>query len=304
MKKILAVVIIPLTLLVLGVGIVILLGPLAFLKSLSIRPTTDIAGLINLDETNRVDIEGILSRIPYHENTYVQTLLPKDKYKKTILDGYGDCSNLSYGLAYYLNDQDIDYQLVHFLYRDGFLTGKGHVALQTSYTLNDKEFTGIVDVLEGGLPVIKGNFVNLHDLFANRVGNGSILSLSPVKDNRSKYYTHDFLDESVIGVMTGREIEDYYNFLEVIYVPLGSEQLEKYVYDGISVLAGKYPAVYVAESDYRSLFENHGAVKFISVSVLWIFRICVLLIIGALIAVGWIVISQSTRRRSTRSQFN
>ena len=268
---------VPPGLLVMAITGVLAMGPLAFLKSLSIKPTDNFQDLTILKNPAGVELVSLISRIPY-KGDYVQTLLPESKYEKTILQGHGDCSNLSYGFAYYLESQGIDYFLVHFLARDGFLQGKGHVSMETTFRFANKNVTGIVDILEGGIPLWNDQALTLNDLKTGTVEEANIQSFNPLKDDRSKYYTNHFLQNAVIGIMTSREIASYFHFLTTVYVPLGNETLEKYVYDGLSVITGYYPVVHVSREDYRILFQNHQQVKLLSIVLLWSIRLLVVII--------------------------
>jgi hypothetical protein len=99
---------------------------------------------------NRVNIDGILRRIPYNSGATVYEVRPEERYRKTIVQGNGNCSNLVFGLAYLLSEEGYPYQIVHILQVDGFLSGIGHTVIDAPIMLDGNRLHGIVDVLEGG----------------------------------------------------------------------------------------------------------------------------------------------------------
>jgi hypothetical protein len=256
--------------------------PIYLVKSATIKPTENFKELITLHNKNKLEISPILSNIPYR-NDYISTILPRKRYYKTIIDGHGDCSNLTYGLAYYLNKHEYQYIIIHFLTIDEFLDN-GHVTLQTTYTHNNITFTGIIDILEGGLPTDDKGHINIQQLLDGNHNSISIYPLSPLKDNLSKYYSYEYLDNSVIGVMVSKDVINYFNFIDSIYIPLMNEKFEQYFYLTFSLLANKIPAIYLSKDDYEILFHNHLLTKYAALYTLWMLRVVLILIAVAFVA--------------------
>lgn len=230
-----------------------------------------------------IDVKGIIKNIPYKQNVeMIYEVEPKQKYQKTIKQGYGNCSNLAFGLAYYLGRHNYKYQIIHLLPPEGFLMGQGHTVINAPYVINGKKHYGIIDILEGGLPTNNGVFIDLNSLRNGGFTNPSILSLNPNKDNTSPYYG-EFLNRSVIGVLAHNEIKSYFDFVESIYIPLGNKKLEKIFYDGLSIIFGYYPYAYVNASDYETLLKRHKSARFLAVILLTSMRIF-LVFLGLLIA--------------------
>ncbi len=70
--------------------------------------------------------------------------------------------------------------------------------------------------------------------------------------------------------MPADEIARYFRFLETIYVPLGSERLEKHFYDGLALMLGFYPSIYVP--DFERLVEGREVEWLSYRSALWVLR--------------------------------
>lgn len=244
-----------------------------------------------------IDVASIISQIPYQTpGGDVYAIEPRKKYIRTIEEGYGNCSNLAFGLAYELGQRKHAYKIVHLM-PPGFLQGEGHTVLSTTYEFEGKQQQGIVDLLEGGLPVSQGRFVELADLRKGHLTEVAIAPLSPLHDDHSPYYG-EFLDRSVLGVLDHEEVERYFAFLEANYVSLGNEKLDKYVYDGLALVLGYYPAIYVAKTDRATLLAGHGVRYLLALTLLWSVR-------ALLVLLPCLVIYSSTaavmRRRAARA---
>ena len=272
--------IIPVVAILLILATVILQDPLAFNKFVSIKEGPPPPPL--LIASSRLDVASLIGRIPYKpvpEALYA--VEPALKFHLTIEEGRGNCSNLVFGIAYYLDQHGIDYQIIHVLKKEDFLHGVGHVLIRVPYTYKGESRVGLVDVLEGGLPLQSGHLMSLGDLANDVSGDVSILSLNPATDAWTPYYGKA-LKNTVVGYMTADEVNRYMDFIHRIYFPLGSLMAEKYLYDGASILLGFYPKIYVA-----SLQETFGAEfpqQHFYVSVLWAFRILGLLLPVLLVA--------------------
>jgi len=253
-------------------GYFVVRSPVAFQKSISIQPIDVDEPTLETKGGSSVDIRALVESIPYKKPQMVYEVEPQQKYRKTIVEGYGNCSNLSFGLGYYLSQMDHQYQIVHLLPPSRFLDGEGHTVVHTSYELDGKVHLGIVDVLEGGLPKSGGTLIGLRDLRQGNLDNVSILTLNSRHDSLSPFYG-ELLDTSVIGVTTSEEVEEYFDFLESVYRPIGNARIEKYIYDGISLFLGKYPNTYVGINDYDTLFKDNKDTRFLSICFLWFSRL-------------------------------
>lgn len=250
----------------------IVLNPLAFQKSNSITE-----GILAEDipiSGKALDVKTLISSIPYRPNPgMVYTVYPAAKYKRTILEGESNCSNLVFGAAYYLFRLGIDYQIIHLLPRRDFLKGQGHTVLRTRYSLNGRVHIGIVDILEGGMPRSSDKFLDARQLESGSVTNPSILSLNSRKDDKSHYYGL-FLDDVTIAYMPANQVNRYFRFIEKIYIPLGNRKIEKYIYDGLAVITGFYPNSYV--TSVQQLYADRQLTRFLFILCLWVLRAAIL----------------------------
>ena len=76
------------------------------------------------------------------------------------------------------------------------------------------------------------------------------------------------------------------DFIDAIHVPLGNAKLEKYLFDGLAVVAGTYPHIYVRSVD--QVFAGEGTRWFWLKVSLWLLRVwpCVFLLV-LVYDVGW-----------------
>lgn len=253
-------------------------SPVAFQKSVSIVPK-DLAGIAPIEANDDpLDILKLISGIPYVSTAHsAYEIAPRQRYEKTIEQGYGNCSNLAMGLAYLLRQRQQPYQIVHILPHDGFLRGIGHTVMNMPYRFDGRIYTGIVDLYEGGLPVSGESFVDLDRLREKNLTDFRIFPLNSQKDTESIYYD-EFLNNSAIGVMSSQEINSYYDFLDLVYLPLGSAKLERNAYLTLALVLGKYPHVYVEPDEYQRLFHDHQSVLLLGQTLLWAMRATLMLI--------------------------
>lgn len=264
----------------------ILTSPFSLQKSLSIQQN-DVRDVIT-DADARItgkgelfDIRLFLGAIPYNDNPkMVYAVLPKSRYQKTVIEGDGNCSNLVFGVAYYLLKKQHDFQVVHFIPVDFFMNGDGHTVLNTYYSLDGVGVIfGVVDVFEGGIPSYSGQPVTLNQLLEYD-DDITIMPLTSLKDNVSLYYTREFLQSAVIGVVSSEDISDYFHFIEKIYVPILSQKAEKYVYDSISLLFGRFPVTKVSPADYERLFQKNAGILVMAKIWVWSGRLFLALFIS------------------------
>ena len=264
-----------------------------FSKSVTVESTLDFENLITLEQSNALDIEPLVRSIPYKMG-FSYIVDPSKKYERAILNGVGDCSNFSFGLAYLLEKKEIDYSIIHFIRVDGGLIGPGHVSLQTVYEYKGKRYSGVIDLLEGGIPSKEQAFLKFEDLTHEGVKNFTITSLNDSHDQFSMYYQDDFLSNSIVGAMISEEVESYFVFLDKYYIDLGNEKIEKYVFDLAAIIFGKYPKIYVAQHSYVKLFDEHKLVVFYANLILWLMRFIPLMGIILVLTIGFKIIVGKT----------
>lgn len=256
-------------LLIAGAVVAAAIRPFAFQKTNAVVPAVSFADIQGAPGKDALDVETLVGAIPYQPGTTVNTVLPEEKYRRTIIEGEGSCSQQSFGLAYELDRRGIDFQIIPILRVDNFLSGDGHTVLRTRYQYGGAERVGVVDLIEGGLPRSADRLLDVDDLQRGAVSEFSLLSLSDQKDSTSGVYG-GFLDETVVTYISSDEAADYFRFLETVYVPLGNERIEKFVYDGLAIVLGAYPAIRAPQ--YDRLFRDHAGERALYIAVLWIFR--------------------------------
>ena len=230
------------------------------------------------------DVRKLLEPIPYQSSKAIFDILPLDRFRKTVQMGYGNCSNLVFGMSFLLLQRDYAFQVVHFIPYDGFLIGTGHTVLDMPYVLDGVAREGLVDVLEGGLPRENDTFIDLPMLQQKHLSHPSIMPLNGRKDDESSYYG-DFLNNAAIGVVPREEIARYYAFIDRIYIPLGSKRLERVIYSGAAIVFGRYPHTYVSREDYARLFAGKSSLLLWAAQLLiWLLRLMPLLILLLLLS--------------------
>ncbi len=190
-------------------------APIAIQKINAIVPAQDFAPI---DGERSLDVAAVVGAIPYRPQP-VWTVDPSRKYHQTIIEGFGNCSQKTFGLAFLLDQTGIDYQVIHLLPPDRFLIGGGHTVLRTRYRYQGSERVGIVDLLEAGLPVSASGYADIDTLAAGPLADFRFELLNATTDGVSGFYG-DFLNEAVLAYIPASEIARYFRFLETVYVPL------------------------------------------------------------------------------------
>ncbi len=223
--------------------------------------------------TDVLEVSSFIGSIPYQPHpSFIYEVLPSKKYRRTIIQGDGVCSQLVFGAAYHLLQQGISFEVIGFLPPSTFLKGGGHVALRVGYQLNGHKQIGIVDLAEGGIPQSNGKLLDVKDIEHGAAPNFSILSLNFRKNNSSTYYGK-YLDNTYIGRTPDNEVKQYFEFIEAVYIPLGNEKIEKYLYDGLSIILDRYYHIYVSPG----FFKGHEFERCAFISILWLIRITIIL---------------------------
>jgi hypothetical protein len=263
------------------------LRPVAFQKANSIRVVR--GPIPSVDGPDSFDVYDLISRIPYQSEEMVWDVDPDAKYRATIVEGRGNCSNLVFGLARHLQLEGLDFQILHLMRPSMFLTGKGHTVLRTKFRLAGREQVGLVDILAGGLPRSGARFLDVDDLRRLPVPDLAFSSWGGRPEVAERFYRRR-LDEIEVGWIPAQEVAEYFAFIERVYVPFGSRRLEKYVYDGLALLFGRFPEIHV--SDARPLAWVNPLEWPFYVASLWLLRSALVL----LPVLGWL---EWRARRST-----
>lgn len=237
---------------------VFFVGPVAFQKANLIKIDDGSYSTAQSDE-ELFDVASFLSSIPYQDKPQmIWDVLPENKYRKAIIEGGGNCSNLVFGAAHYLIDNEVDFSIVHLMPKSSFLRGGGHTVLELGYAINGAEKVALVDILEAGLPIdAEGNALRLEDLLLSQDGmvEYDLIRLNRAKSGPSRYWNDAFISSATPGWISGNEVRDYFRFIDFLYFNFGSARLEKYLFDGLALLVGKLPTIYVTDTGFSDLFS-------------------------------------------------
>ena len=262
-------------------------SPIALQKILSLKPYDEELTLYNVEFSTIEEqrIFDFISSIPYRneaaDSWYVD---PELKYKDTILAGNGNCSNLAFGAMYAFIASNEQAAIVHLFGKDyGFLYGSGHTVL----SVNMENQSIVLDVLEGGIPLQNRNYIdaqhftyNEEDVFTHHV-------ITDRRDSQNGYFTNNYLQEIELGLIPQQEIIDYFNFLDMFYVPLGHTYVEKLFYDTLSLLFGYYPSTYVSENFFWEIYSDARVQVFFAYVFLASFHLLYIIFVSLLVLRIW-----------------
>ncbi|HKJ23885.1 MAG TPA: hypothetical protein VKB65_03625 [Myxococcota bacterium] len=262
-------------LLLLGAIAVAASNPLLFQKMNTLRRAEGIPDL----DTSRgfVDIASVVGRIPLNGHE-VWCVDPATRWRGTVLEGGGNCSQMCFGLAYQLDREGVDYQIIHMLTPKGVGHGDGHTVIRLPYRFDGVERVGLVDVSFGSILTGDGVPLDVAQVAAPPVEGWGHIPLNAAA--RFPNYHDDFLVDAVIGYVPPSEVHDYYAFIQRVYFSLGADKPEKYVFDGLALLLGHLPEVYVPE--YDRLLRTHRLDLFLHRGALAVMRSALLIVPGIL----------------------
>lgn len=233
-----------------GLLVVVALGvairqPLLFQKLNTIRPAPEGIPDLRIADGRYLDIDPLIRSIPFQKADRLWDVRPADRYRHTILEGKGNCSQMVFGLGYQLDREGVDYQVIHLMTSAGLEIGDGHTVIRVPYRHDGAERVGVVDVSFGAILAGAGGPLDVAELEAAPVEGWASIPLN--EQARFPYYhdEDDFVPEAVLGYIPAAEVRRYFDFLDRIYVPLGHGALEKYFYDGLALLLGVLPEVSV-----------------------------------------------------------
>lgn len=238
---------------------------------------------------DRVDIAGIVRAIPDRgpagtaETVY--DAHPEQRYQRSVVEGYGNCSNLVKGLAWRLLRDGHDFEVIYFLPVETFLEGQGHTILRANLALPEGARVGLVDVAAAAIPRENGRALDVPD-FAGAAPAVELDPLRPESEDWSHFYTPKFLGDTVIGRTSRLETARWFGLLDSMYVDLGLPgKLDKILFAGIGVLVGGFAPIHV--DDLSVLRSRHPYPFAVMKSALWGMRIAPLVLLGC--GLFWLV---------------
>ena len=207
-----------------------------------------------------VDVPSLIRSIPYNDGGTFYEVRSQDRIEMALRAGLGNCSNRVFGLAAYLSSIGKPYEIIHIMPLGSFLRGSGHTVIQLRYSFQGDDREKIVDVDAGGILVSDSRMVDfslLSEMVAREGNVVSSIQLSNHRGFRPELYT-DMLRGSVLGRVTSDEVGAYFRFVDFAYVRLGSPELERLVYNGLALVFGYYPWIYVGPLAKARVFAASG----------------------------------------------
>jgi hypothetical protein len=275
-------------------------SPVTFQK---VTALTD-APLPPLEPRTAIDIAAIVRAIPDRgvegSADTVYEVLPERRYRRSVVEGLGNCSNLVKGLTWALIRDGYAFEVIHFMPIESFLVGDGHTLLRAKLVLPEGgEQIGLADVAAAALPRSGTRLIDLADLSGD-LPDFHLDPLRPESEDWSRFYGREYHDDVAIGRISADATARWYRFLEAIYLDVGlPERADKILYVGIGVALGIYPPIHV--QSVEPLRSRHPTEFAVMTAALWTFRVAPLLLLGC--AISWLaglVRAHSLRRSHSR----
>jgi hypothetical protein len=273
-------------------------APVAFK---TIAALTD-APLPELVPQHPIDIARIVRAIPDRgpEGTsdMVYAAHPAVRYQRSVVEGFGNCSNLVKGLTWKLLRDGHDFEVVYVFPIETFLMGRGHTILRANLALPEGPRVGLVDVAAAAIPRTADHVLDVGD-FASAVPAVYLDPLRPESEDWSYFYSPEFLGDSVIGRTSSAETARWFHVLDTMYLDLGlPEKLDKMVYMGIGVLLGQLAPIHVAHLE--SLRSRHPHQFAAMNATRWGMRAALLVVLGC----GLYRLGEALKRRSQKRRIS
>jgi len=245
-----------------------------------------------------VDIAAIVGAIPDRgaEGTadMVYAAHPAERYQRSVVEGYGNCSNLVKGLSWGLLRDGHDFEVVYLFPLETFLRGQGHTILRANLALPEGPRIALVDVAAAAIPRDAGRALDVRD-FSGSVPAIFLDPLRPESEDWTFFYTPQFLGDAVIGRSSSAETARWFRVLDAIYLDFGlPEKLDKIIYVGIGTVLGELPRIHV--ENIAAMSSRHPVQFAVMTAALWGMRIAPLVLLAC--ALLWMVGRVRRRRRS------
>lgn len=214
-----------------------------------------------------VNIPEVIQEIPYQRNKNNNFggsgISSQQRIRRTITEGYGDCSAFSFGMGALLNSKNIPFQIIDIMPYDSFLIGNGHTIISVKDTAFSRNESVLVDVLAGSIPLINNQPVSYQLLIQLSRGKKEVLSFKSL--TRQPFfinpYYQDLLTKSFIGIRCYADVCRYLTYTDYIYINFCNYYLEKLIYQGISIVFGYYPLIYVSPEFEAKLLSDKKFVR-------------------------------------------
>jgi hypothetical protein len=230
-----------------------------------------------------IDIASIVRAIPDRGVAgTVDTVFaahPARRYQRSVIEGYGNCSNLVKGLSWGLLRDGHEFEIVYMLPVETFLNGQGHTVLRANLALPEGPRVGLADVAAAAIPRVGERVLDVGDFGGAAVPAVHLDPLRPESEDWTAFYAPDLLAVTAIGRTSSAETARWFRFVEASYLDSGvPEKFEKIVYAGLGVVLGVLPPVHV--DDVAALRVRHPYVFAQMIGALWGLRIAPLVLLG------------------------
>ena len=253
-------------------------APIAFkmVASLTDEP------LLAFETRDAIDIASIVRAIPDRGVAgTVDTVFaahPATRYQRSVVEGYGNCSNLVKGVSWGLLRDGYEFEVVYMLPVETFLGGQGHTVLRANLALPEGPRVGLADVAAAAIPRVGERVLDVGD-FGGALPAVHLDPLRPESEDWTAFYAADLLADTTIGRTSSAETARWFHFVEASYLDSGvPEKLEKIIYAGLGVVLGVLPPVHV--DDVAALRARHPYVFAQMTGALWGLRLAPLALLG------------------------
>jgi hypothetical protein len=223
---------------------------------------------------------ALIAPIPYDEFEESPWVIEPDVRVHLVFElGLGNCAYMSRGLGRVLQKEGVPYTVVWIMDREQTRAGVGHTVVECPIQLGETTTIGLIDMLEGGVPEVDGRAINVTDLIRHSsMPEARIRSFNAHKDERSVYYG-PLLEDSVIGVTTGEDMNRYFEFLKLTYFDVGYPRIEKLIYNVGGMVLGVFPPVYITPSEAKR-FDSWFVFEIaIARTMIWTTRILLVMLV-------------------------
>ena len=257
--------------------------------------------LPKFEARDAIDIASIVRAIPDRgvdgTNDTVYAAHPAMRYQRSVVEGFGNCSNLVKGLSWELLRDGHAFEIVYVLPVDAFLAGQGHTVLRANLALPEGPRVGLVDVAAAAVPRVAARVLDVEDI-SKALPAVYLDPLRPESEDWRNFYTPEYLGDAVIGRTSSAETARWFRFLDAIYIDLGlPEKLEKILYSGIGSVLGVQPPIHV---DDLAVLRSRHPYQFAEMeAALWGMRVAPLVLLGC--GLSWLV--DGPRRRSAKVEY-
>ncbi len=226
-------------------------SPNGFVKCASIIEVNDLPLLQGNEFRYFVDPRQILAPLPSGETEFDEAWIidPDLRLKRVFEGGVGNCAFRSKALARKLQGMGVPYNIVWVMHAAKARGGEGHTLVECPIQVNEFQGAGLIDMLEGGVPLSNLRPLQVEDLLSHsEISEFRMQTFSPLYDSLSSYYG-PYLTDAAIGVTTSGDMNKYSDFIARVYTPLGYYRLEKGVYIVGAMVLGYYPPVYMSSTE-------------------------------------------------------